>query len=208
MTRPHGAAATPATAGGGPLPSADPPRSPGTRLQTQAPVIAPLLHCARQRAQAVQGDDSGGPPDSAGKSVSRFTGGPHRAAAVSVRLDEQCRSCSAARRTVGHAKSPWAAVHGHPRPSPALSLRPQRVLYRRTAHPGRRRAASCRPGDRSRRWSARPIPSLAGTQPLGEHPRDDRRRGRVGFEAVRAPAPGVVRLVRVRARIRSAGMRT
>jgi hypothetical protein len=38
-------------------------------------------------------------------------------------------------------------------------------------------------------------------QPLGEHPRDDRRRGWVGFEAVRTPAPRGVRLVRVRARI-------
>jgi hypothetical protein len=62
---------------------------------------------------------------------------------------------------------------------------PSRVRRGRARHPG----IVQRAGD--------PGGTLPG-QPLGEHPPNDRRRGRVGFEAVRAPAPRRVRLVRVR----------
>ena len=78
---------------------------------------------------------------------------------------------------------------GAQRPRCARAVRvPARVCCGRARHPG----IVQRPGD--------PRGAVPG-QPLREHPRDDRRGRRVGFEAVRAPAPRGVRLVRVRPRI-------
>ena len=78
---------------------------------------------------------------------------------------------------------------GPQRPRRARAVRvAARVGRRRARHPGIVQGA----GD--------PRGAVPG-QPLREDPRDDRRRGRVGFEAVRAPTPGGVRLVRVRPRV-------
>jgi hypothetical protein len=65
---------------------------------------------------------------------------------------------------------------------------PARVSRRRARHA----RLVQRPGD--------PRPAVP-RQPLGEHPRHHVRRAGVGLQAVRPPAPGGVRLVRVRPRI-------